>query len=225
MKTVRLGRTNLEVPVLGIGGIPIQRPIEDEAIETIRCAMDIGIRLIDTARGYGESEERFGKALDGRRPEGIVLATKSSKQDADGMRQDVETSLANLRVETIDIYQCHGPKDQEALDKILGPGGALQGLRKAQDEGLIRFVGVTSHRYEVLESAIRTGEFDTVMVQYSFMDLPARERIFPLAREHDVGIFLMKVMGGGVLDQAGPSIRWVLQEPDLSLPIGMQKVS
>ena len=224
MKTVRLGRTNLEVPILGIGGIPIKRPSEEEAIEVIHAAMDIGVRLVDTARGY-DTEERFGKALDGRRPEGLVLATKSPKKDADGMRQDIETSLANLRTDCIDIYQCHGPRDQEQLDQILGPGGALEAMRKAQDEGLIRFVGITSHRYDALEAGIRCGEFDTVMVQYSFLDVEARERIFPLAREHDVGILLMKAMGGGVFEQAGPSLRWVLHEPDLAIPVGMQKVS
>ena len=225
MKTVRLGRTNLEVPVLGIGGIPIQRPSDEEVIEVIQAAMDIGIRLVDTARGYGTSEERFGKALEGQRPEGLVLATKSPKRDADGVRQDIETSLKNLRVDCIDIYQCHGPREKEQLDQILGPGGALEAMRKAQSEGLIRFVGITSHRYDILEAGIRCGEFDTVMVQYSFMDKDARDRVFPLARERDVGILLMKAMGGGVFERASAALRWVLQEPDLAIPVGMQKVS
>ena len=225
MNTVRLGRTNLEVPVLGIGGIPIQRPTEDEAVEVVRRAVDVGMRLLDTARVYGTSEERFGKAIEGHRPDGVVLATKSPRKDADGMRRDIETSLGNLRVESIDLYQCHATSTQEQLDQILGPGGALEALRTAQDEGLVRFVGITSHRYDVLEAAIRTDEFDTIMVQYSFMDQPARERIFPLAREHDVAILLMKCMGGGVFDQAGPSLRWALQEPDVAMPVGMQRVS
>jgi len=225
MRTVRLGRTDLQVPVLGIGGIPIQRPTEEEAVAVIRRAVDIGIRMLDTARGYGTSEERFGKALDGHRPEGLVLATKSPKPDADGMRRDIETSLANLRSERIDLYQCHATGSLERLDQILGPGGALEALRKAQDEGLVRFVGITSHQYDVLEAAIRTDEFDSIMVQYSFMDPPARERVFPLARDHDLAILLMKCMGGGVFDQAGPALRWALQEPDVAMPVGMQKVS
>lgn len=225
MKTVRLGRTDLEVPVPGIGGIPLQRPDEEGAIEVVRAAMDIGIRLIDTARGYGTSEERIGKALDGHRPERGVLCTKSPKRDADGMREAIETSLRNLRVECIDLYQCHGTRSTEQLDELLGPGGAMEALRKAQAEGLVRFVGITSHQYEVLEAAVRTGEFDTVMVQHSFMDTPARERVFPLAREHDVGILLMKCMGGGVFERSGPALRWVLQEADVALPVGMQAVS
>ena len=225
MKTVRLGRTDLEVPVLGIGGIPLQRPSEDEAIEVVRAAMDVGIRLVDTARGYGTSEARFGKAIEGHRPEGVVLCTKSPRRDADGMRQDIETSLRDLRTERIDLYQCHGTRSAEHLEQLLAPGGAMGALRKAQDEGLVRFVGITSHQYDVLEAAIATGEFDTVMVQYSFMDTPARERIFPLARERDVGILLMKCMGGGVFGQAGPSLRWALAEPGVAMPVGMQTVS
>ena len=225
MKTVRLGRTDLTVPILGIGGIPIQRPDEEDAIRVVHAAMDIGIRLIDTARGYGNSEERFGQALDGHRPDGVVLATKSPKQDADGMRQDIETSLSNLRADCIDLYQCHSIRDQASLDKVLGKGGALEALRKAQDEGLVRHVGFTSHQLDALEAGIGCGEFETVMVQYSFMDQNARDRVFPLARERDVAILLMKVMGGGVFDEAGPSIRWALQEPNLAMPIGMQTVS
>ncbi|MFW6163780.1 MAG: aldo/keto reductase [Planctomycetota bacterium] len=224
MKTVRLGRTGLEVPVLGLGGIPLQRPAEDEAVEVVRAALDIGVRLIDTARGYGTSGERIGKALDGHRPEGVVLCTKSPRRDADGMRQAIETSLRNLRAECIDLYQCHGTRSAEQLDEILAPGGAMEALRKAQDEGLVRFVGITSHQYDALEAAVRTDEFDTLMVQYSFMDTPARERVFPLAREGDVGILLMKCMGGGVFERPGPPLRWVLQEPDVALPVGMQAV-
>ena len=225
MRTVRLGRTGLETPVLGMGGIPLQRPSEEAAVVVVRAALGIGIRLIDTARGYGTSEERIGKALAGHRPSGLVLATKSPKTDADGMRQDIETSLGNLGVDCIDLYQCHSIRDEDALAAILGKAGALEALRKAQDEGLVRHVGFTSHRFDALEAGIRCDEFDTVMVQFSFMDAHARERIFPLAREHDVGILLMKAMGGGVFDQAGPSLRWALQEPDVALPVGMQTVA
>ncbi|MBN1979680.1 MAG: aldo/keto reductase, partial [Anaerolineae bacterium] len=76
MITTRLGKTGLEVSRVGIGGIPIQRPSEDEAITIIHRALDLGVNFIDTAAGYGASEERIGKALLGRRDQ-VVIATKS----------------------------------------------------------------------------------------------------------------------------------------------------
>jgi aryl-alcohol dehydrogenase-like predicted oxidoreductase len=76
MKTVRLGQTGLEVSRVGMGGIPILRPTEDEAIKVIRRALDLEVNFIDTANAYGTSEERFGKAITGRRDQ-VIIATKA----------------------------------------------------------------------------------------------------------------------------------------------------
>ena len=80
MKTVRLGKTGLEVSRIGMGGIPITRPTESEAIKVIQRALDLGITFIDTVRRYGPSEERIGKAITGRR-EQVILATKAGGRD------------------------------------------------------------------------------------------------------------------------------------------------
>ncbi|OGD58977.1 hypothetical protein A3K78_10740 [Candidatus Bathyarchaeota archaeon RBG_13_52_12] len=77
MKKVTLGRTSLKVSRVGIGGIPIQRPPISEAVKVIHRALDLGINLIDTSIGYGDSEIRIGQALKGRRDEAII-ATKGS---------------------------------------------------------------------------------------------------------------------------------------------------
>ena len=69
MRTVILGKTGLEVSRIGIGGIPIVRPTEVEAIKVIQRALDFGVNFIDTAWRYGDSEERIGKAIAGRRIE------------------------------------------------------------------------------------------------------------------------------------------------------------
>ena len=74
MKTIKLGRTGLEVSRIGMGGLPIQRPPEDEAIRVIQRCLDLGVTFIDTARSYGTSEERIGKAITGHRDQ-IVIAT------------------------------------------------------------------------------------------------------------------------------------------------------
>jgi len=224
MEIRRIGRTEIEVPVLGLGGIPLASISVEEGIPLINAAFDAGIKFIDTARGYN-TEPHFGAVLKDRRDkDGIVVATKSPRRRADQMRADIETSLKELQVEMIDIYQCHAIPNEEALDEVLGPGGALEAIRKAQSEGLVRFAGITSHRYEVLEKAIKTNEFDTVMVQFSFIDDQAQEKTIPLAEEYDLGILVMKAFAGGVIDRAGPALKYVLQYPVSVVPVGMSKM-
>jgi aryl-alcohol dehydrogenase-like predicted oxidoreductase len=76
MKTVRLGQTGLEVSRIGMGGIPLTRPSEDEAIKVVQRVLDLGVTFIDTAWRYTTSEERIGKAITGRRDQ-VIIATKA----------------------------------------------------------------------------------------------------------------------------------------------------
>ena len=98
MKTVRLGKTGLEVSRIGIGGIPIQRPTEGEAVKVIQRALDLGITFIDTAVGYGPSEERIGKGIAGRR-DLVVIATKTGARDKAGVLEHLELSLRRLQTD------------------------------------------------------------------------------------------------------------------------------
>ena len=83
MKSVKLGKTGLQVSRVGLGGIPIQRLSEDEAVKVVQRCLDLGITFLDTANGYTTSEERIGKALaaSGRRQERAIIATKSAARD------------------------------------------------------------------------------------------------------------------------------------------------
>lgn len=92
MKTVRLGKTGLEVSRVGMGGIPIQRPPQKEAVGVIRRALDLGITLIDTARGYGESEARMGKAIEGPRDQ-VIIVTRTHVPDRVTALEHLDTSL------------------------------------------------------------------------------------------------------------------------------------
>ena len=92
MRSRLLGKTGLEVKVLGFGGIPIQRVSEEEAIEVVRRCYELGINYYDTARAYTVSEERIGKALEDIR-ENVILATKSGRRDGESLLRELETSL------------------------------------------------------------------------------------------------------------------------------------
>ena len=102
MNLVSLGRTQLVVPQLAFGALPIQRSNMPEATRLLRTAFAAGVRFFDTARAYSDSEEKIGNALADVRSQ-IVIATKTTATDAVGARRDLETSLAKLRTDYVDI--------------------------------------------------------------------------------------------------------------------------
>lgn len=223
----RLGRTGLKVRCLGLGGIPVRDRSWEVALEVVRSALDLGINFIDTARGYGDSEAKIGAAIAGRRQD-VYLASKTPKRDAAGAREDLETSLRELKVDYLDIYQLHGVDEKEDLEKCLAPGGALSALKAAQQAGLVRFIGITGHNPGVLGEALKTGEFDTVMVPVNILDrfiFNAEEALLPLARELDVGVIAMKPLAGGVIKEPPLALRYTLsQAVDIAIP-GMGSVA
>ncbi len=88
-------------------------------------------------------------------------------------------------------------------------------MTKAQEKGLIAYVGITGHNLQVLEKAIQDGYFDVVMACYSFLEPEAANRVFPLAKSKDVGVLAMKVFSGGVIEEAGPALPFVLQTKEI----------
>jgi len=213
MEVVRLGKTNIFVKKLGWGGIPIQRATEEEAIKVIKEVVDMGVDLIDTARAYTNSEERIGRALQEVKKT-VVLSSKSHVR-SEKIYDDVLLSLKNLQVKKINIYHLHNVSSFNDYEKVMGPGGAYQGLKRAQEEGLIDHIGITSHNLSILERAIKEEKFAVIMVCYSFLEPAAAEKIFPLAKEKNLGILAMKPFSGGVIENAGAALRYVLATPDI----------
>lgn len=211
LPTRRLGKTDLEVTVIGFGGIPIQIVSEDVAVAAVRKAYDLGINFFDTARGYTNSEERIGKALEGRT---YHVATKSGNREAEGIYRDVERSLVNLRRRQIDLYQLHGVNNDDELDDVLAEGGALAGLRRARDEGKIAHIGITGHRRETLVNAVkRCDDFATVQVPFNLVEDEILRNLVPLCAERDVGIIAMKPVGGGNFTNAPLAVKWCVAQP------------
>ncbi len=222
MRRTTLGDTGIEAVQLGFGGIPIQRLRETEAVEVVLYALEKGMDFIDTSRMYTTSESRIGLAL---RETGakVTLATKSYSRSADGIRRDVETSLRELQRDYIDLYQCHGISSREEYRMITAPGGALSGLCKAKQEGLIGHIGVTGHNLDVLETILDDGLFETIMVCLSFLEPAATELVIPKARDRHVGIIAMKPFSGGVIEAAETALKWVFSFPDILVLAGVEK--
>ncbi|MBN2397326.1 MAG: aldo/keto reductase [Deltaproteobacteria bacterium] len=208
-RQVTLGRTGIRVTRLGFGGIPIQRVSEREAVETVIRAIERGVDFIDTSRAYTTSETRIGIALreTGKK---VVMATKSQQHSADKVRRDVDTSLKELRREKIELYQCHFIRDLDAYKKITSKGGALEGLLRARDEGLIEHIGITSHSLDLLDHVIDDGLFETIMVCYSFLEPKAEERVIPRALAADIGVIVMKAFSGGAIGNPRLALKYAL---------------
>jgi len=213
MEKVRLGRTNLIVTKLGWGGIPIQRVGEREAVSVIRAVIEMGVDLLDTARAYTNSEHRIGLALQKvDRP--IILSSKSLVRTTK-IYNEVHESLKQMKVKKVNIYHLHGVSHFEDYEKVMTPGGAYEGLKRARDEGIIDYIGITSHNLNVLERAIEDGHFEVIMACYSFLEPDATQRVFPLAKEKDIGVLAMKPFSGGVIEEAGSALRFVLSTANI----------
>ena len=213
MKKVRLGRTNLVVTQLGWGGIPIQRVGEREAVSVIRAVVEMGVDLLDTARAYTNSEYRIGLALQ-KTDRPVVLSSKSLER-TDKIYDEVKESLRQLRVKKVNIYHLHSVSNLEDYEKVMASGGAYEWLKRARDKGLIDHIGITSHSLRLLERAIEDGYFDVIMACYSFLEPDAGQKVFPLAKAKDIGILAMKSFSGGVIEEAGPALRFVLSMADI----------
>ncbi|MHB1295352.1 MAG: aldo/keto reductase [Anaerolineae bacterium] len=222
MRQIRLGRSDLLVSEVGFGGIPIQRVREDEAVAVVRRCLDLGVTFLDTATGYGTSEERIGKAIAGRR-EGLVLATKSPARDAATCREHLTLSFRRLGVDYIDLYQFHNVSSDEDFARILAPGGAMEAACEVQAAGRIGHIGVTSHKLEVAQKMVRSERFETIMFPFNLVtDEPATE-LLPLCRQHDVGFIVMKPFAGGMFDDAALAFKYLRQFPDALILPGIER--
>ncbi len=227
----RLGRTNVMVTELGLGAM--DTPQVEEGAETLHQALDLGINFVDTARDYQGSEYLIGQVISATEQKDFCIGSKTFHRTKDGSQYDVDRSLRTIGVDVIDLYQLHDVSTQSAWDQVMQERGALEGLQIARIRGLIRYIGISSHSLEVLEQAITCGEFDTVMVEYSAF-FPQTHQLISMAKERDVGVIVMRPLGGsgrmssirsriasgyeGALTPA-MLLRYVLSNPDVSVAI------
>ncbi len=221
MQRVVIGKTGLQVNRFGFGGIPIQRVSEKQAVTTVVHAIEHGVDFIDTARNYTTSERRIGMALK-QTSRRVVLASKSQSKSAEKVRADLETSLKELQKEYIDLYQCHFVRDANEYQQIIAPNGALEGLLRAKEEGLIGHIGLTSHSLDLLERVIDDGLFESIMVCFSFLEPKAKETVIPHALAKNIGVVAMKSFSGGIIDDPAPALKYVLSQLGIVIIPGVE---
>jgi predicted aldo/keto reductase-like oxidoreductase len=217
MRYVPFGRTGLTVSELGFGGIPVIRLKKDLAVDVLRRAYDRGITLYDTANMYLDSEEKIGEAFSGMRDK-VIIATKSLERRAAGISEHIEESLRRLKTDYIDLYQLHQVAREDDWKTIMAPGGAMEALIKARNEGKIRFIGVTSHSLDMAIKLVHTDLFCSIQFPFNFIEMAAKDILFRSAREKDMGILAMKPFAGGMINNADIAFKYLRQHPEV-IPI------
>lgn len=225
MRSRRLGKTNFEVSIIGLGGIPIQQCTQEEANELIKTAIEQGINFIDTARGYTVSEELIGKALKQLNRDDYYVATKTMGRTYEAAKADFEISYKHLGVDAIDLYQFHNLAKKEDYDIVMSEGGAMEFFKEMKQKGYIKEIGITSHSADLMDIALDSGEFATMQFPVNaveYQGLPLLEK----AKKLDIGTIAMKPIAGGVLFNKGEeSLRYILENENLTVAIpGMYSI-
>ena len=221
MRQLTLGSTGITVPQNGFGALPIQRRSMEDAVSILRRAYEGGMRYFDTARAYSDSEAKLGAAFEGMRDK-IFIATKTQAKTGDKLREDLETSLRELRTDYIDVYQLH------MVDRVYAPGdgsGVYEALLEAKEAGKIRHIGVTAHKIGVAFDCVRSGLYETMQFPFSYL---SDERDFELAKlcaDNNMGFIAMKGMAGGLITRSDVAMAFLEDYPYV-LPIwGVQHQS
>jgi aryl-alcohol dehydrogenase-like predicted oxidoreductase len=134
----RLGKTGVDVSILGLGGEGILRTYghDKEAYGLINKAIDLGITYLETARAYSGGESYYGKALRERRKD-IFPASKSHARDKKAALQHLRETLENMKTDHLDLWQVHDVRTKEDVEEIFGPEGALEAFQEARDKGFV----------------------------------------------------------------------------------------
>jgi aryl-alcohol dehydrogenase-like predicted oxidoreductase len=191
-----LGKTGEQLSIIGFGGIVVMDEDSGAASNIVAEAVDRGINYFDVAPSYGNAQERLGPALAPYRNR-CFLACKTEGRMKDDSRKQLEQSLKLLKTDHLDLYQFHALTKMRDLDKVLGPGGAMETMEAAKKEGKIRYIGFSVHSVETALAAMDRYNFDTVLFPVNwvlFTQAGFGPQILKRAQEKKMGILALKSM-------------------------------
>ncbi len=198
MQKRALGKTGEQLSIIGFGGIVVCGTEQSEANALVREAIDRGINYFDVAPSYcnGEAEERLGPALEGVRKD-VFLACKTTKRDKEGAAEELKQSLKTLRTDYFDLYQLHGMTSEKDFQKAMGPGGAIETLVEARDQGLVRYLGFSAHSAEIAVKLMDEFDFDSVLFPINWvcsLNAGFGPQVIAKAKEKGIGRLALKAM-------------------------------
>jgi len=166
----RFGRTGHESTRVLFGAAALGDATQEVADRTLDLLLKHGINHIDVAASYGEAELRVGPWMKQHRRD-FFLATKTGERTRAKARDEIRRSLERLQTDQLDLIQLHAVLESQELETVLGPGGALEAAVEARDQGLVRFIGITSHSLSapsILLRALAAFDFASVLLPYNY---------------------------------------------------------
>jgi aryl-alcohol dehydrogenase-like predicted oxidoreductase len=227
------GKTGEKLTVIGQAGGRFGMVSFEEAVAVTRHAVELGVNYFDCAHTYwgGRSEEVYGQVLPAARKK-VFITTKSDKRDKAGARAELELSLKRMKTDYVDLWQIHAVGEMEEVDRIFGPGGAIEAFEEAKKQGLCRFIGFTGHRDPRvhLEMLKRYDKYDTILMPLHPAEpayLSFEKDVLPVAVQKGLGIQGMKSTANAKLLQrfsVRECIQYVLSLPVHCLALGCTTV-
>ena len=202
MEQRRLGRLGHQSSVLIYGAAALSEVDQDTADTSIQLALDAGINHFDVAASYGDAELRLGPWMPTIRDR-IFLATKTGLRDRDAAWAQINHSLERLQTNHVDLIQVHAVGDLAELDLVTRPGGSLEAVARARDEGLATWVGITGHGHQAPAThleALARFPFATVLTPLNFVlgqdpaYLAAYQALVAEVQAQDVGLMIIKTV-------------------------------
>jgi len=201
-----LGKTGKKLSVIGFGGIMLNDNLQDFANEMVAKAYDLGVNYYDVAPGYGNAQEKLGPALKPYR-KNCFLACKTQDRTAAGSQNELEDSLRKLETDHFDLYQLHALSSVEEVEKVFGPGGAMETFMKAKKEGKVKHLGFSAHSVEAALLAMKNYDFDSILFPINFVCWNTGDfgpQVFAEAEKRGMGILALKAMALTPLEQGEP---------------------
>jgi predicted aldo/keto reductase-like oxidoreductase len=222
MQYRRFGKTNLHLSVFSLGTMRYLASFEN-AHQTIEQALALGINHLETARGYGKSEEYLGRALKAGLSvprKKLYITTKiSATADADTMRRCIDESLERLQVDYLDCLGIHGLNTWQHLEWVQAKNGCMQAVEEAVADGRVRHVGFSSHgSLELIQAVIKTNLFEFVNLHYYYF-FQRHAPAIQLAAQKDMGIFIISPADKGGQLYTPPQTLKDLCQPYLPLDL------
>ncbi|MGK2948413.1 MAG: aldo/keto reductase [Acidimicrobiales bacterium] len=199
---------------------------QDRADAVLQQLLDAGVNHLDTAASYGDSELRIGPWMAEHRHR-FFLATKTGERRGDAARAELERSLERLRVDSVDLIQLHNLVEPDEWEVAHAPGGVLAAMVRAQEEGLVRHIGVTGHGTRIALMHLRSLErhpYASVLLPFSYVALQDAayradvEALLAVCADRQVAVQTIKAIGKGRWpdDHAGPRFSWYepVTDPD-----------
>ncbi len=229
MQYRRFGKTEMNLSVLTLGLMRYMSKVPDKSARVVRRAVELGINHLETARGYGDSEDLLGHALKSIDRKKVFITTKVGVcKTYDDFMKHFETSMSKIGIDVLDNLDVHGINNEDKFRMAMDENGTLKACRKLLDSGAVRHIGFSTHgKTDVLLKTVNTGFFESINLHYYWF-YQAHAEVIARATELDMGVFIISPNEKGGMLFKPPEVltrlsapfhpmnlnqRWLLSDP------------